>query len=356
LNKNKTIWAAVQTDLLCFKMKFNIDILNTLLITASLVLAVIFPFELFLIVYAVLGPLHYLTEINWIRDKNYFIKDKKWFQIVVISSLIVSLPMIIGIEFLDINNSSLFGFIKSTLPKYTNGFIFSSLVIAVSFLFIKVKKIQYLLIGIGLLLSFCFKDIEAYNIWIGIFLPTIIHVYLFTLLFMWHGSLKDKSKWAIYNVLYLALVPIIITLISIKIETYDFSPQIKSLIVDNRFHVLNTNISKLLGLSDGTTFFFYEIVDLKIQIMIAFAYTYHYLNWFSKTTVIGWHKNMNISKTVTILIIWIIALLLYFYIYKLGLALLLMMSLMHVFLEFPINLISIKGIYQHYLKRNKKVN
>jgi hypothetical protein len=171
---------------------------------------------------------------------------------------------------------------------------------------------------------------------------------------MLYCSLKCKRKWAIFNVVYLALIPLIIILISIKIENYNFSPQIKALIVDNRFYVLNANISKLLGLSDGTSFFFYEIVDLKIQIMIAFAYTYHYLNWFSKTTVIGWHKNMNISKTVIILIIWIIALLLYFYIYKLGLALLLMMSLMHVFLEFPVNLISIKGIYQHYLKHNKK--
>jgi hypothetical protein len=325
-----------------------------LLITASLVLAVIFPFELFLIVYAVLGPLHYLTEINWIRDQNYFVKDKKWFSIVVIFSLIVALPAVFGMEYIDDNKSSFFGFIQRILPTYTNILISSALVIAFSFLFIKVKKIKYLVIGICLLLSFCLKDLEAYNIWIGIFLPTIIHVYLFTLLFMWYGSLKGKSKWAIFNVVYLALIPLIIILISIKIENYNFSPQIKALIVDNRFYVLNANISKLLGLSDGTSFFFYEIVDLKIQIMIAFAYTYHYLNWFSKTTVIGWHKNMNISKTVTILIIWIIAFLLYFYIYKLGLALLLMMSLMHVFLEFPVNLISIKGIYQHYLKRNKK--
>ncbi|MEZ4686061.1 MAG: hypothetical protein R3B47_08345 [Bacteroidia bacterium] len=34
-------------------------------------------FELFLFSYAFLGPLHYLTEINWLQKRSYFVSDKR---------------------------------------------------------------------------------------------------------------------------------------------------------------------------------------------------------------------------------------------------------------------------------------
>ena len=53
-----------------------INYLNIGLMLISLVAAYILPFELFLFSYAVLGPLHYLTEISWLDKKNYFIRSK----------------------------------------------------------------------------------------------------------------------------------------------------------------------------------------------------------------------------------------------------------------------------------------
>ena len=38
--------------------------------------AYFFPFETFLLAYAFLGPLHYLTEISWLHDRQYFTKGK----------------------------------------------------------------------------------------------------------------------------------------------------------------------------------------------------------------------------------------------------------------------------------------
>jgi hypothetical protein len=58
----------------------KIEITNFLLIWVTLFFAFQFPFQLFLFSYAVLGPLHYLTEINWLEKKNYFLEgqsDKK---------------------------------------------------------------------------------------------------------------------------------------------------------------------------------------------------------------------------------------------------------------------------------------
>ena len=56
----------------------NIDALNIFLILISLIIAYYLPFELFLFSYAVLGPLHYATEISWLDKKNYFVHTKKW--------------------------------------------------------------------------------------------------------------------------------------------------------------------------------------------------------------------------------------------------------------------------------------
>ena len=91
-------------------------------------------------------------------------------------------------------------------------------------------------------------------------------------------------------------------------------------------------------------FFFYEKIDLKIQIFIAFAYTYHYLNWFSKTSIIGWHRQLNKIKSIIILLIWILNLAAYYYDYRLGLIISIFFSISHVMLEFPINILTIRSL------------
>lgn len=329
-----------------------IDLFNTLLILVSIGLAYFFPFELFIMVYAILGPLHYLTEINWIRDKNYFVSNRSWILIVVIFALIIALPSLLNLNWFDSSGNAIVNFIRNNLSNYTNGFILISLVLAYVFLFISNKKQRYIIIGLAILVILLISNLPVYNIWVGIFLPTIIHVYIFTLLFMWFGSLKTKNKIGYLNIILLALVPFIIGVLDVDIDNYEFSKKIKEIIISTRFYVLNTNISKFLGFTDGTSFFFYEIIDLKIQMMIAFAYTYHYLNWFSKTTVIGWHKKITTKKTLVIVFLWLFSVAIYFYDYKIGLSLLLFMSIAHVFLEFPINILAIKGIYNFYFKSN----
>ena len=76
---------------------------------------------------------------------------------------------------------------------------------------------------------------------------------------------------------------------------------------------------------------------------IAFAYTYHYLNWFSKTEVIGWHKVPKV-RFVGVITLWLIACGLYLYDYATGLSFLFFLSFTHVLLEFPLNITSVVGI------------
>src|SRR6188768_1374148 len=54
----------------------RLDAVNIGLMLVACVVAVIIPLELFLFSYAILGPLHYLTEISWLHDRNYFTKGR----------------------------------------------------------------------------------------------------------------------------------------------------------------------------------------------------------------------------------------------------------------------------------------
>ena len=89
---------------------------------------------------------------------------------------------------------------------------------------------------------------------------------------------------------------------------------------------------------------FNSTAGYSVMRLIAFAYTYHYLNWFSKTSVIKWHE---VSKKwlVTVFIAWVASVGLYFYDYMVGLKALLLLSMLHVFLEFPLNFRSVQGIF-----------
>jgi len=53
----------------------NINNINTALVLVSFGFAIIIPFELFLFSYAILGPIHYLSEIAWLDKKNFFLKS-----------------------------------------------------------------------------------------------------------------------------------------------------------------------------------------------------------------------------------------------------------------------------------------
>lgn len=324
----------------------NVDLLNTGLIIISLIFAYWLPFELFLFAYAVLGPLHYFTEINWIRDKEYFVANNKiWVSLTIICSLLLSIPLLLRLPIFEVyKDYPLVKQITHYVPTYLNSCFFIAIAFAIAFVGFKKKMHQYIVITLGVVLAVLLHFYPLYHVIFGVLIPTVIHVYLFTLLFMWYGNLKSKSKVGYFNVLLLFAIPFLIAFSSFSIYGFSIGETTINIYKENSFYVLNANISKILGLTDGTTFSFTRVLDVKIQIFIAFAYTYHYLNWFSKTTVIGWHKKLTQKRSLVILVLWIVSVALYFYNYRIGLTLLLFLSLLHVFMEFPLNVISIKSI------------
>ncbi len=70
----------------------SVEQLNVVLMVVSCLAAFAAPFQLFLFVYAVLGPLHYLTEISWLHDRDYFAprpKARRWWLGLVAMAMLV---------------------------------------------------------------------------------------------------------------------------------------------------------------------------------------------------------------------------------------------------------------------------
>lgn len=332
-------------------MHKKIDILNIGLIAISLVIAFVLPFKLFLFSYAFLGPLHYLTEINWLKEKQYFVKaNSKWIRLFIIFTILLALYPIYRI--IDMGLSTSF----EEMIKYIFGK--QKIIILTAFFFaiglILFKKLKHILLAFGfsfLLAVLLFLYLPKWLFVMGLFLPTIIHVYLFTLLFMLYGSKKSKSTMGYVGAGLLLIVPLIIAFVTIDPTSYVVSKETATIYDTSRLMRVNSVMTQMFGgLIDGK-FYILSNMGIKIQVFIAFAYTYHYLNWFSKTSIIGWKKSLTTRKTVYILIIWAAAVGIYMYDFYTGLMALYFLSLLHVFFEFPLNAITIKELFNFKAKK-----
>ena len=324
-------------------MSQKIDLINIGLILITAVLAYLFPLELFIFSFAILGPLHYLTEINWLHSKNYyFTQNKLWLWIGAVATTLIVIPKLF-IEYTSPESG--FNQFMIEFNSWTNGFIFITIMIAIGYHFVK-SKVGWIVFSILILIgAILLNDVEIYISWIGLFVPTIVHVYLFTALFMIFGARKSNSKLGFISVALLLLIPFLLIPIDLTNHSYVFADGLKSIFIENNFHVTPVIFGKTLGLSDGTAFFFYESLELKLMMFLSFIYLYHYLNWFSKTTVIKWYKSMNVTKTIIAIVIWGVLLFLFYTDFRLGLLVSLFFNMLHVILEFPLNVVTIRGLF-----------
>jgi hypothetical protein len=338
-------------------MSHKEDYVNIGLMLVSCGLAFILPFELFLFSYAVLGPLHYLTEISWLHQRDYFSTGKKDYWVLVLLCLFISA----GVIFHDlVVMRSLFPGTFSTetiisiLKTYTSWFpvlIFTAFVGSIGLVFFKKTYSKVILFGVGLLIGFLMIDSRFNLIWIGTFVPTLIHVYVFTGLFMLYGALKSGSKPGYVSVLIFIGCALSFYFIQYVPEGLAISNYIKDSVLRTGFSSVNKTA---IGLFKSGSITQYDIFESKrglmVQRFIAFAYTYHYLNWFSKTEIIKWHK-VPARWLILSILIWIASISLYIYDFRTGLVALFFLSLLHVFLEFPLNFRSIMGIKEELKNR-----
>src|SRR5439155_21466919 len=130
----------------------------------------------------------------------------------------------------------------------------------------------------------------------------------------------------------------------VRTESLQLSDSVVQLTLASAFHQINYLINHWFGTMQDNKADLGSPDFFKVQSFIAFAYTYHYLNWFSKTSIIKWHQ-VEKKKFVFSAVIWVVSLALYKVDYRLGFAAISVLSVLHIVLEFPLNFISMRAIF-----------
>lgn len=319
----------------------QINYLNIGLMILSCFVAYIFPFELFLFSYAVLGPLHYLTEISWLHDRGYFVEPgrdrgarrakRAWLTLVMITLAL----MMYGLVAEKVLR-------QPVTPVWEITLFYLVFASACLLMFVKNKAASMALIALTLL-SLVFFNGTRYYALTAFFLITIIHVFIFTAAFILLGALKGRSRSGILSLAVFALC---------VAAFFVYAPEALGSSVGDYvrdsygpFQTLNAELIKLFRLGAGTSLreIYESSTGLVIMRLIAFAYTYHYLNWFSKTSIIKWHEIPK-NRFALILGLWLTSLAVYAYSYQAGIMALYLLSVLHVMLEFPLNHYTFAGI------------
>jgi len=347
----------------------RINVVNIGLMIASMIAAFIMPFEVFLFAYAVMGPLHYLTEISWLHDRQYFTKGK------YDNLALWAIGVIILLESVAAHNHWNWPF----SDQFGNKIIFvaltgSILMVFVKNVFIKIGGLLFILFLSNAIFQPDQRD--GFAFFIGALLPTLVHVFVFTGFFILFGALKSRSVSGLISFLVFIVCPV---LLFILFRNESFMPVTKygqasyiaggdgfydtnASFLTHFFHVQFPQLKDAAGNllyyegADGSSIpafdtsgtsamniVFHSQAGILMMRFIAFAYTYHYLNWFSKTEVIKWHKVPKM-RFVAVIVLWIVSLVLYGINYGLGLRWLYFLSFCHVLLEFPLNVVSVTGI------------
>lgn len=291
----------------------NSDQLNTAFMVMSLVVAYYVPVELVLLSYAFLGPAHYLTQISWMHDRQYFVASRAFPYIFVILGIVYTLLIYTPM---------------ADLTFYAD-IMFIGLALAASMIF---QKPWHWRLCLFAFLFFIYMALSLLTFEIvmitAILLPTVIHIFVFTWFFMISGAIRNPN---LFSVLSCVLLPLC------GVAFFVWEPE--QIVYNRQF-------------AEQNLMFFYPLVDYMMSLarrmggethqlsvlgFLSFAYTYHYLNWFSKVNVIRWNQISN-SRLACIVVLYFMSVGLYFYDYKTGFVALVFLSILHVLFEFPLNI------------------
>jgi hypothetical protein len=160
------------------------------LMLTALGLAYLVPFELLLLAYVVLGPAHYATEISWLHDRKYFLPQR---------GVAIALALIAIVAAL-IENASWFGFVM------WSAFLLCALIAATT---TPMQAVLFVIAAMGVTAALAMHGASLAVV--GVLLPTLIHVSLFTLVFMTLGAWRSGARvqWVLVAV-YVAAIGLIL--------------------------------------------------------------------------------------------------------------------------------------------------
>jgi hypothetical protein len=288
------------------------DAVHLGLMLLALGIAYVVPFELLLLSYVILGPAHYTTEISWLHDRKYFLPHRG--VAVVLAVVAAAAAMIDSASWLGLVMWSAF-VLCALFSATTTG-----------------AQGAVLLIGAAGLTALMYARAPSLAV-LGVLLPTLIHVSLFTLIFMTLGAYRSGSRMqaALIAVYALAIGLILAFPPSAAVVVPAFAE-----VARDYFGNVAPALGRLFGHPDLH-------LDARLTGLLAFVYTYHYLNWFIKADVIRW-TDIPPARLALVATISAASTGFYFYDYALGFSVLLALSLIHVVLEFPLNALTMRQL------------
>jgi hypothetical protein len=288
-----------------------------LFILGALAWAYALPYDGVWISFTVLGLAHFLTQISWLHDRSYFFRDKNPRKIFVGSAmaaaLLVVLTLFIAPKDLRLASISFAYMFLFILPLFLRGSHAAGKAFAAA----------------ALMGACVYFFLPAFSM-IGVFLPTVGHVGFFTLCFLLQGALRRGGKAGVVSALFW---------IGAVLTIFLFPPAAKAL--SNPWARPPREFWESLATATSSGF---SSSLTAAYSFLTFCYTYHFLNWFTKTEILKWHL-ISPQRGLWILIIYAGGIVLCFQNYFLGYMLLLLpLSVLHVMLEFPLDVQVISGL------------
>ena len=288
------------------------DVVHFALMFAALALTYLVPFELLLLAYVILGPAHYATEISWLHDRKYFLPQRGIAAGLAIVAVVAAL----------IGNAFWFGFVMWA------AFVVSALLATA------VTAMQSVVLTLAAIAATAALLANGTSMAVlGILLPTLIHVSLFTLVFMALGACRSGAK-----VQWLLVAAYLAAIGAILLVPPTAATLIPSFAQAGQEYFANVApaLGQLLGIPDLQ-------LDTRLTSLLAFVYTYHYLNWFIKAEVIHWN-DIGGKRLAIVVSASAASTGLYFYDYALGFTTLFAFALAHIVLEFPLNALALRQL------------
>ncbi|MDE0965961.1 MAG: hypothetical protein OSB73_22780, partial [Candidatus Latescibacteria bacterium] len=192
--------------------------------------------------------------------------------------------------------------------------------------------------GVAALCAAYICRIPDIALFFSFFIPTLVHVYIFTGAFILFGTLRSRSMSGWLSLAVFVLCGACFFVFDIPNWDYGATEYLRTSM--GRLVRIPQEFIRVFGLSPEW--------DSVVNVMrfIAFAYTYHYLNWFSKTKVIRWHEIPR-RRFIALVALYGLSVGVYAINYQWGISALFCLSLIHVFLEFPLNHKTFVGIGNH---------
>jgi hypothetical protein len=287
------------------------DALHLGLMLGALGAAYLVPFELLLLAYVVLGPAHYFTEISWLHDRSYYLPHRGIAAALAIIAVVAAL----------IDNASWFGFA-----------MWGALIVCAMLAATTSAIESMLLFMVAIALSAIMYSSGSSLAVIGVLIPTLIHVSLFTLILVL-GAYRSGSRIqaALVAVYLVAIATILLLPPTAEIRIASFAR-----VGQDYFGNVGPALSRLFGVPG-------LVLDTRLTSLLAFVYTYHYLNWFIKADVIRWTAVPK-TRLAAMAAASAASTALYFYDYAFGFTFLLALSLIHILLEFPLDSLALRQL------------